>query len=161
MLNICKSKHKLNFSFFFPVFIMGKIIILLLFLTTASCTTKLQEVFSWNILDFYYPNEQMKMNDLYTKRFVPENNLPVGIEIWGDKLFMSVPRWMNGIPSTLNYIPLSTASLTKSPQLIPYPSLAENEAGNCNTGLTTVYRIKADVCDRLWVLDTGTYGIGT
>lgn len=32
--------------------------------------------------------------------------------------------------------------------------------GNCEKGLTTVYRIHADKCNRLWVLDTGTYGIG-
>lgn len=44
--------------------------------------------------------------------------------------------------------------------MIPYPSLKANEVGNCEGGLTTVYRIKADECDRLWVLDTGTFGIG-
>lgn len=34
-----------------------------------------------------------------------------------------------------------------------------NELGNCDEGLSTVYRIHADKCDRLWVLDTGTFGI--
>lgn len=64
-----------------------------------------------------------------------------------------------GIPATLNYIPLSPYT-EASPALIPYPSLQANEVGNCEKGLTTVYRIKADECDRLWVLDTGTFGIG-
>lgn len=32
--------------------------------------------------------------------------------------------------------------------------------GDCDNGLNTVYRIKADSCDRLWVLDVGTTGIG-
>ena len=65
-----------------------------------------------------------------------------------------------GIPATLNYIPLDVAlkAKIKSPMLIPYPSLEENEVGNCKSGLTTAYRIKADACDRLWVLDTGVYG---
>lgn len=44
--------------------------------------------------------------------------------------------------------------------LIPYPSLANNVAGDCENGLSTVYRIKVDRCGRLWVLDTGTVGIG-
>ncbi|KAJ8939791.1 hypothetical protein NQ314_010995 [Rhamnusium bicolor] len=62
------------------------------------------------------------------------------------------------IPSTLNYIPLT--SEVKNPRLIPYPDWQANELGNCQGGLTTVYRIHADKCDRLWVLDTGTFGIG-
>lgn len=62
-----------------------------------------------------------------------------------------------GIPGTLNYIPLD-APYESSPKLIPYPSWQANELGNCASGLTTVYRIKADQCDRLWVLDVGTYG---
>lgn len=48
----------------------------------------------------------------------------------------------------------------KNPRLIPYPSWEGNELGNCEKGLNTVYRIHADKCDRLWVLDTGTFGIG-
>lgn len=35
-----------------------------------------------------------------------------------------------------------------------------NAVGDCANGLNTVYRIKADKCGRLWVLDTGTIGIG-
>lgn len=64
-----------------------------------------------------------------------------------------------GIPATLNYIPLHP-STPSTPKLTPYPDWQSNEVGNCEKGLTTVYRIKADKCDRLWVLDTGTFGIG-
>lgn len=66
---------------------------------------------------------------------------------------------VTGIPATLNYIPLD-APYDPSPKLNAYPSLAGNELGNCQSGLNTVYRIKVDKCDRLWVLDTGTYGYG-
>uniref|UniRef100_A0A0A9WGC7 Protein yellow n=1 Tax=Lygus hesperus TaxID=30085 RepID=A0A0A9WGC7_LYGHE len=41
----------------------------------------------------------------------------------------------------------------------PYPDWDTNEQGNCN-GITTTYRVKVDECDRLWVLDSGTVGIG-
>lgn len=70
----------------------------------------------------------------------------------------SVPSFL-GIPATLNYISLD-APYEPSPKLTPYPSWAGNELGNCDSGLNTVYRIKADKCDRLWVLDVGTYGYG-
>ncbi|XP_076260466.1 protein yellow-like [Rhynchophorus ferrugineus] len=87
----------------------------------------------------------------------PQNALPVGIEFWKDKIFITVPRWQDGIPSTLNYIPFN--SDVKNPSLIPYPDFQSNELGNCQEGLSTVYRIHVDQCDRLWVLDTGTFGI--
>lgn len=64
-----------------------------------------------------------------------------------------------GIPATLTYI--NTAqTLSGSPELIPYPDWQSNAVGDCMNGLNTVYRIKADRCGRLWVLDTGTIGIG-
>ncbi|CAG9838937.1 unnamed protein product [Diabrotica balteata] len=131
---------------------------LLIFVEVAVCVQKLQEHFQWNILDYEFPTEAIRRNALLTGRFKPENNLPVGIEIWQDKLFVSVPRWKEGIPATLNYVPLN--SPVKNPRLIPYPDFPSNELGNCEKGLSTVYRIKADECDRLWVLDTGTFGIG-
>lgn len=64
-----------------------------------------------------------------------------------------------GIPATLTYINLDQ-TLSGSPELIPYPDWRSNAVGDCDNGLNTVYRIKADKCGRLWVLDTGTIGIG-
>ncbi|KAK3921376.1 Protein yellow [Frankliniella fusca] len=137
------------------------------FWTSFSCViffqavqaSKLQERFSWRQLDFAFPDERSRQVALQTGGFIPENNLPVGIEVWRDKLFVTVPRWRAGIPSTLNYISLSQ-SYGDSPRLVPYPDWKTNIEGNCGTGITTTYRIKADACDRLWVLDTGTVGIG-
>ncbi|XP_055610391.1 protein yellow [Uranotaenia lowii] len=125
----------------------------------ASATTKLQERYNWKQLDFVFPNQRMKQQALASGDYVPTNGLPVGIEHWENKLFVSVPRWKDGIPSTLNYIDMSQTP-SGSPALIPYPDWSSNVAGDCQNGLSTVYRIKADKCGRLWVLDTGTVGIG-
>ncbi|GLH04329.1 Protein yellow [Gryllus bimaculatus] len=124
----------------------------------AEGAQKLAERFAWRALDWAYPTEGARQQALRSGDFIPENNLPVGIEVWGDKLFVTVPRWRQGIPAALNYISLSTAN-TESPKLTPYPDWNTNREGNCN-GITTTYRIKADACNRLWVLDTGTVGIG-
>ncbi|XP_066583841.1 protein yellow-like [Prorops nasuta] len=118
----------------------------------------LLERFAWNILDFAYPDEYSRQDAITKGEYVPENALPVGIEIWQNKLFVTVPRWRNGIPATLNYISLD-ANEGGSPKLTPYPNWAQNKAGDCKNGLTTAYRIHADSCNRLWVLDTGTIGI--
>lgn len=65
-------------------------------MTQINCVYKLQEQFNWKILDFEFPSEEEKQQALRTGRYVPENGLPVGIEIWQDKLFVSVPRWKPG-----------------------------------------------------------------
>ncbi|KAI5634340.1 major royal jelly protein domain-containing protein [Phthorimaea operculella] len=132
-------------------------LLLLGLVSLSTATVKLQEMFSWNALDWAYPDQQSRLAAISNGELIPENALPVGIERWNNKLFVSVPRWRAGIPATLNYIPLD-APYDPSPKLTPYPSWQANELGNCASGLTTVYRIKADKCDRLWVLDTGTYG---
>lgn len=56
----------------------------------------LLERFAWRILDWNYPSELSRQQALASGDFQPENALPVGIEIWRDKLFVSVPRWKNG-----------------------------------------------------------------
>ncbi|XP_316854.5 protein yellow [Anopheles gambiae] len=126
---------------------------------SVSGTQKLQERYSWQQLDFVFPNQRLKQQALARGDYVPTNGLPVGIERWENKLFVSVPRWKDGIPSTLNYIDMNQTP-SGSPALIPYPDWSSNVAGDCANGLSTVYRIKADKCGRLWALDTGTVGIG-
>lgn len=64
--------------------------------TSVIATYKLQEHFEWNVLDFEYSSEGTRTQAVKTGRFIPENNLPVGMELWGDKLFVSVPRWKQG-----------------------------------------------------------------
>jgi Major royal jelly protein len=63
-----------------------------------------------------------------------------------------MPRWKRGVPATLAWVQFPNES--KSPLLNPYPNLAFNTEGNCD-GLTSVFRVMVDECDRLWVLDTG------
>lgn len=138
---------------------MWRSVVCLALLGAVSGTSKLQERYSWRQLDFVFPNQQLKQQALASGDYVPTNGLPVGIERWENKLFVSVPRWKDGIPSTLNYIDMNQTP-SGSPPLTPYPSWANNVAGDCENGLSTVYRIKADKCGRLWVLDTGTVGIG-
>ncbi|XP_041972920.1 protein yellow [Aricia agestis] len=136
---------------------MKEFLVLCGLVALSSGAVKLTEHYSWNMLDWDYPDPYSKQQAYQTGELIPQNALPVGIERWRNKLFVSVPRWRPGIPGTLNYIPLD-APYDPSPKLIPYPSFAGNQLGDCDNGLTTVYRIKADKCDRLWVLDVGTYG---
>ncbi|KAG8327163.1 hypothetical protein J6590_024547 [Homalodisca vitripennis] len=113
---------------------------------------KFREVFSWNQIDFAFPTEEDRQAAIADESFIPENNLPLGIEVWKDRVFISVPRWKVGVPATLTVV--SKNDLSPSPILNPYPSWAWHQSGNCN-GLTSVFRMKADECGRLWVIDSG------
>ncbi|KAM7351093.1 L-dopachrome tautomerase yellow-c [Cochliomyia hominivorax] len=138
----------------------------LLIILTIFCVgivvvrAKLEEKFHWKQLAFEWPNEEAEKAAIKSGDYVVENNLPLGLERWNNKLFITVPRWKSGIASTLNYVDLN--SKDKSPKLIPYPSWEANKLPEestyklkDNSTIISTFRIQADKCDRLWVLDTG------
>ncbi|XP_031781920.1 yellow-h isoform X3 [Nasonia vitripennis] len=110
----------------------------------------------WKTIDYEFDSDEDRNSLIYSGTFIPENNLPLGLEIWKDKIFVSMPRWKKGIPATLATIP--TKSHDKSPKLKPYPDWRWHHLGNCQ-GLTSVFRMQIDECDRLWVLDSGKIDI--
>ncbi|EFA10662.1 yellow-c precursor [Tribolium castaneum] len=132
---------------------------LLLLLTLSSATlAALDEVFAWNELTFAWPSEEAKENAVKSGEYVPENNLPLGLGRWKDKLFVTVPRWKSGVAASLNYISLSSAN--KTSPLTPYPSwkantLPKGDEKPAEDLIVSTFRVKVDPCDRLWVMDTG------
>lgn len=82
-----------------------------------------------------------------------ENTLFTGLEVTPDRIFLSMPRLREGVPATLATIPRG-APLGSNPILRAYPNWAAHApmrgTDNC-TGLISVYRMKIDSCNRLWV----------
>lgn len=76
-----------------------------------------------------------------------------GLEVTKDRIFLAIPRLRDGVPATLATIP-RVASLGSSPILRAYPSWAAHVPmrgrSNC-TGLISIYRMRIDSCNRLWV----------
>lgn len=62
----------------------------------ANGAYKLQERYSWTQLDFAFPSLQMKQQAIAAGDYIPTNALPVGVEHWGNKFFVTVPRWKDG-----------------------------------------------------------------
>lgn len=95
------------------------------------------------------------INRFISREFIPENNLPLGVDRFRNRLFITTPRWNPGVPATLSYLPLPVED--PSLPLIPYPDWSFHTTSNnpdCSK-LVSVYRIFVDECDRLWVLDAG------
>ncbi|CAH1115367.1 unnamed protein product [Psylliodes chrysocephalus] len=119
---------------------------------------QLNDVFEWKELNFVWPSEEAKSNALKNGDYIPDNNLPLGLARWKDKLFVTVPRWKAGVAASLNYIPLNTTE--KSPTLIPYPDWKANQIPKkgetpADNQIISVFRVNIDACDRLWVMETG------
>ncbi|CAH1116243.1 unnamed protein product [Phaedon cochleariae] len=140
----------------------------------------LKEEFTWTILNYIWPGTDRRVEERVSRRqidnvfedpnisveafvtrdapegveFIPENNIPMGANVWKNKLFITVPRRQPGIPSTLNYVPLDSPNRHNVP-LIPYPNLEINRYPGGRQNFLSVYRVAIDPCDRLWMADTG------
>lgn len=127
---------------------------------------KLREKFKWREVSYAWPSEEAKQEALSSGQYVVHNNLPLGLERWRDKLFITVPRWKSGVAASLTYVNVSDEI---TPELRPYPSWEENKLPSDhhgssdegtkylknNASIISTFRVRADECDRLWVMDTG------
>lgn len=111
-------------------------------------------------MNYAFPSEDVRQRAIYTRQYIVENNLPLGLEVWKDKLFITVPRWKTGVAASLNYINITDK--TESPLLMPYPDWTSHnltsfpsDPYNRRIRIISPFRVRADECDRLWVLDSG------
>lgn len=64
-------------------------------------------------------------------------------------------RWKDGVASSLGYFEMTDE---KSPVIKPYPSWEDHElpeegkSSGRNTSIISTFRVRADECDRLWVI---------
>ncbi|XP_066994513.2 dopaminechrome tautomerase [Anabrus simplex] len=122
----------------------------------------LREVYGWSELDIFFPDPSLREAAILSGNYIPANNLPLGIEVWGDRIFIALPKWKDGIPVTLASVPRNPndAGGLRSPPLLPYPSWEWHLPDDCS-GMTSVFRMAVDPCGRLWVLDSGTTDVIT
>lgn len=129
---------------------------------------KLKEKFKWREVEFDWLSQEAKQEAISSGKYVASNNLPLGLERWHDKLFITVPRWKSGVAASLTFVNISDGV---SPLLHPYPSWeanqiptrkdSEDQASGSpklledNSTIISTFRVRADECDRLWVMDTG------
>lgn len=87
-----------------------KIVILLLSVVATINCDQFKTVFSWKQVDYDFLNDSMRESYKSSGNFIQENNVPLGLNVWEDKLFITVPRWKKGVPANLNYISLSKSA---------------------------------------------------
>ncbi|XP_055919944.1 protein yellow-like [Eupeodes corollae] len=121
----------------------------------SSSPNPFQIVNEWKYLDFDYPTFARRKAALANNELIPQNNLPLGIDVYADRIFVTTPRWKDGVPASLSVLPFPPKEL--SPSLQPYPNWEEHGDPynpDCSK-LMSVYRTWVDECSRLWLIDAG------
>lgn len=59
----------------------------------SALSIKLEQKYRWKEVQFAWPSESAKEEAVTSGRYKAENNLPLGLDIWRDKLFITVPRY--------------------------------------------------------------------
>ncbi|XP_018322188.1 protein yellow-like [Agrilus planipennis] len=119
----------------------------------------LRVVYQWNQLSYNYETESDKFAALDSGAYIPANNVPMGIEVVGRRIFITIPRWKRGVPASLAYI--SHTGEVNSPTLKPYPNWEAHQSENDSAipEIVSPFRLRADRCGHLWVLDSGMANI--
>lgn len=73
---------------------------------------KLEEKYAWQELEFAWPSEEIKQKALASGAYKVENNLPLGLDVWNDKLFITVPRFVFKIKYTLGHLSIINTRCT-------------------------------------------------
>ena len=61
-------------------------------------------VFKMPHVVYDWPNETAKEQYYSSGNYIIQNNIVTGIKVHNNKVFVTVPRWKQGVPSTLNVI---------------------------------------------------------
>ena len=113
-----------------------------------------QLVYSWSVLDYTWPTPAHRESAIADGTYKPENNALVGIKLYKTRVYVTVPRWKSGVPSTLNVIAEKQESKNVG-LLRPFPNWDMQTIGDCNK-LQFVQSMEIDPnTGWMWIIDTG------
>lgn len=147
---------------------MWKLIILIGAITPAfshhhtPAEKKFKMLAEWRDLAFEFPSPSDEAAARNSGKYVPGNAVPIDVDIHyrreasQSRVFVTIPRFTTGIPFTLATI---VHGQTNPHKLVPYPAYGWHSShGRDCMGITSVFRVAIDECQRLWVSDTGMIG---
>ncbi|ETO32845.1 hypothetical protein RFI_04271 [Reticulomyxa filosa] len=110
-------------------------------------------VYQFVTVDYDWPEETSKEAFINNGSFIVSNNIITGLKIYENRVFVTVPRWKQGVPSTLNEVVVNPKNTTNY-VLRPFPSWEMQTLGNCSC-LQYVQSMEIDPYGRMWIIDTG------
>lgn len=117
-----------------------------------------ESLFQWTTIDYNWPTKAARDNAIRDGKYVPLNNAINGIRVYDNKIFVTVPRFGIGVPSTLNTLINAHPAkhfLSSRTVLQPYPRWEMQTEGNCSA-FQKVQNIEIDPKRGImFVIDTG------
>lgn len=110
--------------------------------------------FQWNYINYTWPNEEVYLRAAKDESYLEKSNVISGIKLWKNRMYLTIPRWRNGVPVTLAVTPAKPVRGTTAPNLEPYPNWDMQKVDDCNA-FQFVQNVEIDPMGRMWVLDTG------
>ncbi|CAH1800558.1 unnamed protein product [Owenia fusiformis] len=127
------------------------IVLFVLLACNVAFAQKPDLMYEWASLDYDWPDETSRNDSISNGTFIVENNALTGLKLYKGDVFVTVPRWRLGVPSTMNKV------ITKGNAnvLQPYPSWKMQEIGNCSCFQFTQSMEIDPVSGWMWAIDTG------
>uniref|UniRef100_A0A1L8DNC9 Putative yellow-related salivary protein n=1 Tax=Nyssomyia neivai TaxID=330878 RepID=A0A1L8DNC9_9DIPT len=111
-------------------------------------------VYEWRVIDFAFPLEQLRLTAIYNHDYIPQNNLISDVKAFANRLYVTMPRMLPGVPATLGWVVMPDNNGRTDPEIEPFPSWAMNERANCSA-MQFVQGIAIDAYGILWAVDSG------
>ncbi|OWF45425.1 protein yellow-like [Mizuhopecten yessoensis] len=114
-----------------------------------TCDSRIEHTFT--VIDYDWPNDTAREMAIRNESYIPNNNIISGMNVYNDAVYVTVPRWRRGVPSTLNKIVIKDGISI----LQPYPNWESQRVGDCHA-LQFVQSIAIDPnTGWMWIIDTG------
>ncbi|XP_064594802.1 protein yellow-like [Liolophura sinensis] len=108
-------------------------------------------VYEWVSLDYDWPNDTTKVDYTAARKYIKENNIIAGVKVYKDDVYVTVPRWREGVPSSLNKVVMKNGK----PILQPFPAWKSQTVGDCDA-LQYVQSMEVDPNRGwMWIIDVG------
>ncbi|EFN89284.1 Protein yellow [Harpegnathos saltator] len=79
-------------------------------LAVATTGHTFNTVYSWKQVEYKLPNDSIQNEFIASGDYVPENNMLLGLAVWHKKMFVTMPRWKNGVLATVNSFSIACVS---------------------------------------------------
>lgn len=58
-------------------------------------------VYEWRTVDFAFRTDELRVNAFNTQDYIPKNNIISDIKSFANRLYVTLPRMLPGVPATL------------------------------------------------------------
>lgn len=122
----------------------------------AAAGVTAEVVYEWVSVEYDFTDAPLTREQyIAAGLYIPDNCVITGIKLYGDDMFLTVPRWFPGVPSTLNKVVM----VGGQPLLTAWPSWAAQNATRFDT-LWYVQSMEIDPATQImWVIDAGRQNI--